>query len=493
MKFNTILLVTLFFIIAAKGIIGQTPDKWFIKNGEYITGYSGSSYSRTSVLGSTTKFFDINGVRHPALIDLSTPHIKYGNDIFIIFDNGTYYNSRYINPQPLYANGDPTKYGYNIQLSPPGNSYPYFSNIKYLYFTDKYEDDDPPSNSLIPPSNSIKFSFPILGSNNPNNLESINITGYNQNSNILSANHDIVKGREITIIVPIINCNNPKLTYDGNILNYEPIQIQTNASIFNVDNGLNSYLNFSTPISPFQFANFRCIDPLPFEYNIGDSIKFNLTCNNSPQPFSTLSEAISSSHDPNFIKVQCIFRKRPHWFCPYKYYVVYHIECYNDGSTNESSVKLNFTLPNIIKPNVKLINWKFSELSGCGSSTTAFPLNPTLSQVTSNPRDQTVSFSNCGGSLDFQSPSTMIDNYHIAWVEICAELNVHSLAEVHAADLYISAPTTTFGSTTYPIMKFIDPITLAHPSIYYRRPISETCNCTCNINPASSSSSSTNN
>ncbi|MCC7026409.1 MAG: hypothetical protein IT265_05610 [Saprospiraceae bacterium] len=491
MKIKTNLPLMVLFILTSTTINGQIPDKWFIKNGYFITGHDGSSYTRTNVSGSTSKFFDINGVRHPALIDLSTPNIKYGNDLFIIFDNGSYYNSRYLDTQPFYAGGDPTKYGYNIAFVPDGNPYPKFSNIKYIYFTDKYEEDDPPSNS-------IKFSFPVSGNNNPNSLSEVIISEYNQfdlskTQLDLSANHDIVKGKEITIIVPLIQCTNPILTYDGNLLDFDKIFLD-NSLVTPQGSGINKSINLPVVTygyQPYKFVNFKCKDPIPSTYTLETLIDFKLFCNNLEIPRSNLQEKLSSSHDPNFIKVQCIYRKRQHWFFPYKYYVLYHIECYNDGPGNESSVKLNFTLPNIVKPNISIANWKYSEISGCGKRSTAYPKNPLMSTSTDNPKTKTISFSHLFPEyeLNGQYPgSTVIQQEQIAWVEICAELNVNTWAEVHAADLYISAPTTTFGSTTYPIMKFIDP-KIKVDSVLYHRPISKTCNCSCPLNIASSSSS----
>lgn len=495
MKIKTNLPLMVLFILTSTTINGQIPDKWFIKNGYFITGHDGSSYTRTNVSGSTSKFFDINGVRHPAPIDPLNPEIKYGNDIFIIFNDGSYYNSRYLSSQPFNALPDPTIFGYNIQLAQQGSLNPYFSNIKYLYFTDKYEEDDPPSNA-------IKLSFPTSWNNNPNNLTPVIINSYNQYDlsktfNDLSANHDIVKGREITIIVPVKQCSIPRLIYDGNLLDFDRVLLNfSNPTPTPQGSGVNSFI-FLPNIEPtnaiFQFVNFKCKDPLPTSYKIGDSIRFNLTCStdSNEQPVSILAEAISSSHDPNFIKVQCIYRKRQHWFFPYKYYVLYHIECYNDGPGNESNVKLNFTLPNIVKPNISIANWKYSEISGCGKRSTAYPKNPSMSTSTDNPKTKTISFSHLSPEYELNGQdlgSTVIQQEQIAWVEICAELNVNTWAEVHAADLYISAPTTTFGSTTYPIMKFIDP-KIKVDSVLYHRPISKTCNCSCPLNIASSSSS----
>ena len=77
--------LTIIPILFCINYINAQPDKWFIKDGYYISGFSGTSsdrnsYTRTSIPTTSNNYFDINGVSHPAQYNSSIPEKKYTDD-----------------------------------------------------------------------------------------------------------------------------------------------------------------------------------------------------------------------------------------------------------------------------------------------------------------------------------------------------------------------------------------------------------------------------
>ncbi len=256
--------LTIIPILFCINYINAQPDKWFIKDGYYISGFSGTSsdrnsYTRTSIPTTSNNYFDINGVSHPAQYNSSIPEKKYANDVFIIFGNGNYYNSRHYG-FPNQFSGTPGGFGYNLTLALGSafSSGPTLFDIKYLYFTDKYEGDDPPSGLIYIKPNSTSSS-----------LTPVQITDYNQNSTVMTANHDIVPDDDITYIIPknlIINAHcapgTLRLTYPTDVLELSPIfgNVGSESICFNCNPNtttLGIIDNITFDVNPYQFINLK--------------------------------------------------------------------------------------------------------------------------------------------------------------------------------------------------------------------------------------------
>lgn len=76
--------LTIIPIIFCLNYINAQPDKWFIMNGNYITGLPESSFSRLPCSTSINSSFDINGVSHPKQYNLSYPE-KNTQMMFLLY------------------------------------------------------------------------------------------------------------------------------------------------------------------------------------------------------------------------------------------------------------------------------------------------------------------------------------------------------------------------------------------------------------------------
>ncbi len=486
-------------ILFCLNYINAQPDKWFIMNGNYITGLPESSFPRLPCSTSINSSFDINGVRHPAQINLAHPEIKYGNDIFIIFDNGSYYNSRYslLDPHPFYAGGDPTKYGYNIEFGPSGAFSPTFSNIANLYFTDKYEEDDPPSSQ-------IKI--------NPNptspTLTSVLINTYNQESSVLTANHDIVPDDDITYIIPKNLVNNRcgsgilRLTYPTDILELSPIfKVGSSQSIcfncnptctFDITTGIIHNIIFNG--HDYQFINLKGKSDIPFNSDNPTPLKctVNLEClsnQNSTTPIytqiATLTESVRQSHDPNLVRIKCIWKDNDG-----KYWVKYYIRFYNDGDEGVENPYIRFTLPTFYDKNsIQIYNWNFAD---CGSKCGEDSNFVKKIDLPNNEVEFQFKFSNC--SLPGIGNSIPTPKQY-AWVEFCVKIQGTTNPCLSSTNLELISPETDFNPINYDIHHFEDILVpcdnirrsnikdtiniTPNSNINWCRIPSSTCNCDC--------------
>lgn len=480
--------LTIIPILFCINYINAQPDKWFIKDGYYISGFSGTSsdrnsYTRTSIPTTSNNYFDINGVSHPAFI--TNPMKKYGNDIFIIFNNGSYYNSRYITTAPFYTNGDQTSLGYNITLIPPlGSTYPDFSKIANLYFTDKYEGDDPPSSSIninpIPTSPA---------------LTSVLINDYNQDSTVISANHDIVPDDDITYIIPLqivkdSNCdmNTLRLNYPTDILELSPIF--DGSTCFNciptTPSGIIDKISFEG--NRYQFINLKGKSnipgfPKPMTCTVILQCKTGNTSNYTD--IASLTEAVRQSHDPNLVRIDCIWKDNDG-----KYWVKYYIRFYNDGDEGVENPYIRFTLPTFYDKNsIQIYNWNFAD---CGSKCGEDSNFVKKIDLPNNEVEFQFKFSNC--SLPGIGNSIPTPKQY-AWVEFCVKVQGTTNPCLSSTNLELISPETDFNPINYDIHHFEDILVpcdslrrsnikdtiniTPNSNINWCRIPSSTCNCDC--------------
>lgn len=240
-----------------------------------------------------------------------------------------------------------------------GSTPPSLKDIKYLYFTDKYEEDDPPSGL-------IKI--------NPNPtspaLTSVPIDTYNQESSVLTANHDIVPDDDITYIIPLkiikdSNCdtNTLRLNYPTDILELSPIF--DGSTCFNCIpttlSGIIDKISFGG--NRYQFINLKGKSnipgfPKPMTCTVILQCKTGNTSNYTD--IASLTEAVRQSHDPNLVRIKCIWKDNDG-----KYWVKYYIRFYNDGDEGVENPYIRFTLPTFYDKNsIQIYNWNFAD---CGS------------------------------------------------------------------------------------------------------------------------------
>lgn len=430
-------------------LIAQPSDyQWYIWDNKY--GDKASQNPQT-LLNSNT--IQINNVSHPGpdATTISGVLNNTKNDIFIIFDNGDYFNSRGGISTDCFSTGNITNWNYKLILDAPlpngggGTLYP--TQIKYLYYSNIYEGDDPPSTVSITQPASLSLS-----------IYSLTTSSYNQNSHRLSSNHDVVKGADYTLIIPKLwgdTCTRLNIQYPSDLfiidqlLNPIPSATITSTSIgsLNIINPFNNNNNFN-------FLNFHTASDSPYSpdtFNI--KVGCQIDVNGPVQNVNIIKDTVVAAHDPNYIEVRCISNEiTPNtWpFGPKKVKVSYHIECYNDGIGDADTVLLNFRLPNIANPSKIWINsWKCGNISGCDKGTGV----NSLSWNTAG-RDISIKFN--GGIL--KGINSPFSNRQ-AYVNFCVEIDTTNLFQALKStfDLRITNASTTFDSNNYPIIRFIDP------------------------------------
>ena len=152
----------------------------------YVLNYKGRSfgsaipsgqYPYDNTLASNT--FTIRGISAPVFTapDGTLYSNVPRNDLFIIYNDGSFYSSRDQSPAISFNSSENFK----------SFSIPVGKKPQYLYFSNIYEKDDPPQNISV--DNNLPKSSTIE-----------NITY--STTNTLKTNHDIVRGKDITLVIP---------------------------------------------------------------------------------------------------------------------------------------------------------------------------------------------------------------------------------------------------------------------------------------------------
>lgn len=304
--------------------------QWLILNGNAKTGFD--ELSKTNQYGAPLSNFIFNGntfsidnVKHPIQVMSKIPR----NDFFVIYHDGSYFNSRYINKGSIYPFAPLNSISYAIK-----SNYFQTSPIDYFYLTNIYEEDDPPS--------SIKIG---------NNTTSPEVEIGTSNQNGLELNHDFVAGKDVTLVVPnnLINCPGgiSKLSFDSSILTPNPVFGNNSRYSFNEIVGLNLVGNqifgITTPLKN-HFFNFKVNDSVPAN-KIGETAEFKLYCDTTQ--IASLKDTIRSGHDPNFIRLLCVYKKKVRK--KDQFIGVYRVLFMNEGNGIVDSVKVRLKFPSHVK------------------------------------------------------------------------------------------------------------------------------------------------
>lgn len=418
-------------------LYSQQPDdkQWLITDDGYQQGNSWEP--KNNVISN----IGIQNVAYPD-IDIVDDDGVAGvarNSFFIIFNDGTYYNSRESSASYGYQNM--TDYDAPNYVAQPITGYsitiPSNKEIDYLYLSNIYETDD--IEEFVDNNSSIG-----------NQLHPYTISSETNPSRIISANHDVVKNKDITLIVDLRQlkpdtCYGVPPTYNlcldiqganGKQFDYSLIEL---SPVFDGE----AFINADIPTSN---QNNKCFENIAFasgqDYayinlsipvEIGThrtkNLAFDLIANQSQcNQNANHTEQIRDSHDPNFIEVMCVSRK-----CGYNI-VKYHVECENEARTPVNNLLMSLTLP-----------YNFTDLSPTaavigGVNVLGFLLPPNI-----NTANNSVEFNfnhNLNGGKS-------------AYVEFCVRyLNMPEGLE--SANLQPIVPRTDFDGTVYAIVEFRD-------------------------------------
>ena len=436
MKNRILILVA---IALLQGItFGQGDLQWVINNKEGVT-RNGSSGTYTP-LDFNLDFLNFNNFSYPA-----SSNANARNDIFIIYKNGKFYNS-YDLPLQNWNGLDGS--GYHIDNTSIAD------DIKFLYWTNRYEGDDISLAKVETSSASGTTSRQIV------NIDPITISYFN-------VNHDIVPYRDFTVIVkmndyqcfrytlhyntcPTKDCSGvliPSDLDDSSIKLIKPSSSDlTNTTLVFNSEGC-SYINFrvfNTPnMEELVKANekmrlYLTKEPIPCEIKLDEDLP------------AELEIPIRFSHDPNFIKLDSICEKTttdgP--VVTKDYFLHFYAQVQNTG-TNTAEVKLDLPLSSDCDPNhvyIKKLYFNGSELSLSAPG---------------------VSYSRLGNLLTINFPSglsTLVAGNEfasVAAVEYCVKIkdseeqaggNNYS----QTAFLFPASPVSYFDGDDYPITTFID-------------------------------------
>ncbi|HUR31805.1 MAG TPA: hypothetical protein VMZ69_10270 [Saprospiraceae bacterium] len=181
-------LMTLMFLIA-NSVAGQPDKQWLIWNklGKEGTQPDGifNKYQNTINNASFTLF----NVRQASYIPVTRPA---RTDLFIIYEDGTHYNSRNVADPGFFRPTTTSLASYTNHNFTANHS---AGNVAYGYLSRSYEGDDPPG--------SVRAASASGGQNNPpfTFTETTYTAGIELPNDTLLANHDVVKGKDITLII----------------------------------------------------------------------------------------------------------------------------------------------------------------------------------------------------------------------------------------------------------------------------------------------------
>ena len=426
MKKRKLLLLILYSVLEIVVLNAQSDLQWYIVDGKGKTGISMAGNNTYGVTNIDNRFV----ISKVGLYSVDSNR----NDIFIIFEDGSHFNSRLLpNNWYIEALNDSMQY-YKFPQKPI-----------YLYYTNLYEgEDDPPSRiSVDNTSITIQNYQDIAGIDQPKTIY---------------ANHDIVLNKDITLIIkkPSFELRgegvNTKDTPDTYKLYFENT-ILTPSNVFNGNNFVypaasGSYsgsgnvvlLDFSN-VTDYLYLNFNT-------YSLGaksiDSlVTFELKTNDD-QFVTSHTEFIRQSHDPNYIEVLNIFEKKPG-----EYWAHMHVQCYNDSrEAHVNDAQLALTMPSTVDAaSLEMTDWSYGMTQG------------DLPDVTMKKKGDRIYF-NFGAVpdiLNMQGPDYYyVDPSQVAWVEYIVKINSNNPAEVAKINLKPLRPMTFFDGTPYDITRYID-------------------------------------
>jgi hypothetical protein len=325
-------LISIFLVLSINQTIAQLDDlQWLVVNGNAKTGYDATN--KKNIYASALSNFEVNGVFGIDSIDFPVQITSFipRNDFFIIYNDGSFYNSRYVNHGQVWPDNSSNLRNYHIDPS---------KEVKYLYLTNIYEEDDPPE--------LIRIDTPSDGQ----------LLQFDETSdNVIQLNHDFSIGKDVTLIIPraIVNqctTNTFEVHYDNVI--FQPSNIFNNGSSYSFyqDSNLQHNEGVISGLSKYEinnFLNFKVNPGLDSSY-IGDTASFVVKCNSGTVVASIL-DTMRSSHDPNAIVLKCIYKhkmKRGR----NRYVAIYKAQFENKGNRVVDSVTIRMKMPKSVKLDV---------------------------------------------------------------------------------------------------------------------------------------------
>ncbi len=451
MKNQFCLLFCLFYTFSH--LYSQPEKQWLIWNRLGKNGINTSNQNVYPTSPAINLGFTLSGVR-PA----DFAHVPGArNDLFIIYTDGTNLNSRYVTPTGpgfFYTSSDINSAGVAVVMNHSFKK-PSGAGVGYLYLTNRYEEDDLPASVKAVSSqlSSAPNTYILPASTSP----------------ALSASHEVVYNKDITLIVDHLRLNPDNSKRDTFELLFDGIRNRTTGIITGGHDFLDPSKVFGTNLtslsavypgmpSPSGTAerilftsanNFSYINLKPnnnitaYGPDISDTLGkprydalFTVTRNGVP--IAQLPEPIRISHDPNFLRVESICRTSDGG-----YLIKYHLQFENVSETLTSTLSAEVDFPSQFDLScVQAINW----------SAKGAPCLGDVHPPTSVPRRYTFDIED--KQLARCTPTA--PHQGIGWIEFVVKLNPGIDPANLATSLHLDNPTVYFDSRPFPIEEFRD-------------------------------------
>jgi hypothetical protein len=438
-------------------------EQWYVKN---FNGKSANSSTFNNTI--TSNNFKINNIC-PCVS--CTPAAR--KDLFIIYDDGTHTNTRLPNNIAISSS-------ISCPSSNPTSNPSYFTFIgpkraQYLYLSNIYQGDDPPQYVSV-------YNY---GATGDNVLTRTSNTASNYH---ITANHDILEGKDITLIIPkklFDTCGmHPilDLELDLSFFQTSNVFINPNTTVpdwvyYNqpsaaVSISNNKITGLTLPSNnTYQYLNFKTPENIP-DSLLGTTKKFTLYCSSNNMLVDESNEKIGHVHDPNYIKVECFTSKYNSKSKTTSYFVKYKVQFMNDGNQMVHISTVNFNLPSVVLPgSFRAGNWSYGNKSQCGQkSEMKVTVTGLAINIVFNPNNDPNYFLAAQSST---SSNHSRDQY--GWLEFCVEVKQNPNA-YNFVDLRPTDAQTDFDGHAYYITDFIDPHV-----VDVRNNSNPNCNCNCKI------------
>ncbi|MDQ3016986.1 MAG: hypothetical protein M3R25_09765 [Bacteroidota bacterium] len=442
----------LFYLLPMLLILNNAASQdqqWLILNGLGKTGYSGTLNTYGGTIGLQ---FNLIGVSTPNIG--AVPNAK--NDVFIIYSDGTHFNSRITLSTGIFYNGiipasTVTSHIFNKSTS---------GTASFMYLTNRYEGDDIPTgvklvasgiSNPVPPAYILPITSPPK----------------------ISANHVVVFDRELTIVVDyqtILNENRlEKQDSQSLILKFDGVQRIWDGQYFTGLNILdlkpvfgNTTTDLSKAIYPNQLGvtqieqitlipaniNLRYVNlkPNANALNYGPDSKGNPTYNavftvvrNGITLTPPLLEPLSFSYDPNYLAVKAIAKTSDGG-----HMITYHLEFENTSDIPESKLAAQVDFPAIFELNsIKDLRWSVGGL----------PCQGDMSPSTASSNRIDFAFKNHPQLIKCNK---LFPNQGKGFVEFKVKVNSTVQVQDLSVSLELDNPTVFFGLQDFLIEEFRD-------------------------------------
>jgi len=372
--------LTTFALLIACLLYGQDDLQWLIYNAKGKESVNTTSPATNNFANSLTSNMTFSGVSIP---DLNyDPHVR--NDLLIIYSDGTYRNTRGVTGLPTFFSGMASPSVTTVPFSAPAGK-----TILYGYQTNIYEQDDPPAGVRI---GNIGGASPIpLGTTTP--------------TDIISANHEVVFQKDITLII-----HNPSLLQfkdnngqetDTYSLVFDAVQessgahaITTGLNIFDPKDAFGTSLTPSSSLYPLPAGSPVVGESITLNPSSGlysfVNLRPNLTANNyqpdkngvvrydalftvvkNGDPVDQHTEPMRFSHDPNFLQVIDICSPSEG-----EYLVTYHLEFENTSTTATTTLRAEVDFPPLFDLScIRVVAWS-AKGNPCGGRVDLDPKAP---------------------------------------------------------------------------------------------------------------------